>query len=207
MAPREAGAFWGHYFDLNRYQEISDVPQTHVETVHRTIWRMQNIFADAAFMNKNVKHLLRLNVLAHIFPNAHFLIIQRSLPDIAISVLIARRQLSPDGSKWFSIVPRCYEEIRQLPIVEQIPRQLIDIQGKMDEDLAKINPSRILYVPYSEFCRAPEVYIDEIRRRCPGMREKNPAVTSFPEKRHEPANSEQIKLVRVMQELIRTRLK
>ncbi|MBN2399868.1 MAG: sulfotransferase [Candidatus Aminicenantes bacterium] len=207
MAPREAGAFWGHYFDLNRYQKISDVPPLHLEAVRRTVWRMQNIFSGAAFVNKNVKHLLRLNILATIFPKAYFLVIQRSLPDIAISVLIGRRQLSPDGSKWFSIVPRCYEEIRQLPVVEQIPRQLIDIQEKMEEDLARIAPARILYIPYGEFCQAPEALIDKIRNCCPGLREKSPAVASFPEKRHEPANSEQIKLVRVMQELIRTRLK
>ena len=205
MAPREAGAFWGYYFDIDRYLEIGDVPAQHLEAVRRTVLRMQNIFAGAAFMNKNVKHLLRLNVLARIFPESHFLVIQRSLPDVAISVLIGRRRLSPDGSRWFSIVPRCYEEIRSFPIVEQIPRQLIDIQEKMDEDIGRIDPTRILYIPYAEFCRAPETLISEIRRRCPGMREKNPAVASFPEKHHEPANDEQEKLLRMLGELLAVR--
>lgn len=207
MAPREAGAFWGHYFDLNRYQEIAAVPAQHLEAVRRTVWRMQNIFSGAAFMNKNVKHLLRLNILATIFPKAYFLVIQRPLTDIAISMLIGRRRLSPDGSQWFSIFPRCYEAIRHLPIIEQIPRQLIDIQEKMEEDLARIDPARILTVPYGEFCQAPEALIDKIRNLCPGLREKNPAVVSFPENRHEAGDSEQQELVQLMRELIRIRKK
>jgi len=205
MAPREAGAFWGHYFNIDRYQEVSDLPASHLETVRRTILRMQNIFADAPFMNKNVKHLLRLNILAHIFPNAHFLVVERSLPDVAISVLVGRRKLSPDGSRWFSIVPRCYEEIRHLPVGEQIPRQLIDIQEKMNEDLRQIDPARVLHVPYDDFCRDPEALISAIRQRCPGTREKNPAVASFPEKRHEPADAEQEKLICILQELLADR--
>lgn len=205
MAPREAGAFWGYYFDIDRYLEIEDVPARNLQVVRQTVLRMQNIFSGASFMNKNVKHLLRLNVLARIFPNAHFLVVQRSLADIAISVLIGRRQLSPDGSRWFSIVPRCYKEIQSLPVVEQIPRQLIDIQEKMDKDLGRIDPDRVLYVPYAEFCRAPETFIGEIRRRCPGTREKNPAVISFTEKRHEPADAEQEKLLCILGELLAVR--
>jgi len=205
MAPREAGAFWGRYFDLNRYQEIGDVPADHVEAVRRTVLRLQNIFAGAAFMNKNVKHLLRLNALAAIFPNAHFLVMQRPLPDVAISMLIGRRQLSPDGSAWFSIVPRCYSEIRQLPLIEQIPRQILAIHDKMTQDLARIPVSRVLLIPYAEFCRDPEVLIGEIRHRCPGTREKNPPVNSFPEKRHVPVGGEEEKLVRVLRELIASR--
>ncbi len=202
MAPREAGAFWGYYFDIDRYQESGDVSARNLEIVRRTVWRMQNIFAGAAFMNKNVKHLLRLNVLATIFPNSNFVIIQRDLSEVAISVLIGRRKLSADGSRWFSIVPRCYEKIRNLPIIEQIPRQLIDIQEKMEEDLGKIDPARILHVPYSEFCRAPEALIGEIKKRCPGTREKNPAITSFPENRHHPADKEQEQLVGILNGLI-----
>jgi hypothetical protein len=207
MAPREAGAFWGYYFDINRYQEIADVPALHLEIVQRTVRRMQNIFAGAAFMNKNVKHLLRINVLAAIFPNAHFVVIQRCLPDVAVSMLIGRRQLNPDGSDWFSIIPRSYEKIRHLPIIEQIARQIIDIQEKMDEDLGHIDPARVLYVPYPEFCRAPETLISEILLRCPGMREKNPAVPSFPEKRHDAANAEQEELIRMLKELLAARKK
>jgi hypothetical protein len=205
MAPREAGAFWGYYFDVNRYQESDDVPARNLEIVRRTIWRMQNIFADAPFMNKNVKHLLRLTTLARLFPDSHFLIIQRSLQDVAISVLIGRRKLNPEGSAWFSIVPRCYENIRNLPIVEQIPRQLIDIQEKMEEDLGQIDPARILHVPYSEFCRAPETLISEIKIRYPGTREKNPAMTSFPESQHRPTNKEQEQMVGILNELIARR--
>ena len=207
MAPREAGAFWGYYFDINRYQETADVPARNLEIVRLTVLRMQNIFAGATFMNKNVKHLLRLNVLANIFPNSRFVVIQRCLSDVAVSMLIGRRRLSPDGSAWFSIIPRCYEEIKNLPIIEQISRQVIDIQEKMDEDLGRIDPARVLYVPYSEFCQAPETLISEIRHRCPGMREKNPAVTSFPEKRHEPADAEQDKLMCTLQDFLAARKK
>ena len=205
MAPREAGSFWGYYFDIDRYLEIDDVPAKNLQVVRQTVLRMQDIFSGAAFMNKNVKHLLRLNVLARIFPNAHFLVIQRSLADVAISVLIGRRRLSPDGSRWFSIVPQCYKEIHSLPVVEQIPRQLIDIQEKMDKDLGRIDPDRVLYISYAEFCRAPEALIGEIRRRCPGTREKNPAIDSFQEKHHEPADDEQEKLLRILRELLTAR--
>lgn len=179
VAPREAGAFWGRHFGYNEYIGPDAITAAARETVERTVWRVQNHAADAPFINKNVKHLLRLEGLLSIFPNASILIVERDLAEIALSLLDVRRELGNDLTRWFSVRPPSFPDIEKLAPLEQIARQVIDLTFKMDQDLLKLPSSRVMRLSYREFCQNPERLGDIIRRFYPRIAHANEARQNF----------------------------
>jgi hypothetical protein len=201
VAPREAGAFWGMHFGYHDYVTPGDVGAAARETVRRTVWRVQNHAHDAPFMNKNVKHLLRLAALLDLFPRAAFLIVERDLAEIALSLLDVRRELSPDLGRWFSLRPPSYPELAAAPPLEQIARQVVDVSARMEEDLAAIPKPRVARLPYMEFCQNPEILAAIIRRWHPAIETSRDASPGFGHRRRAPRDPEERRLVERVREL------
>gem|GEM_PF-6310777 len=175
------------------------------ETVKRTIWRVQNHANDAPFINKNVKHLLRLEGMLSIFPNAAFIIVERDLSEIAISLLDVRRELSDDLTQWFSIRPPSYQELVGLDPIEQIARQVVGLHHKMEQDLKRLQAQRIARLHYREFCREPEMLGDIIRSFYPQIVLSNPPQKNFAYHVRTPRNGDERALDARVQELARDR--
>lgn len=201
VAPREAGAFWGMHFGYHDYIAPGDVGAAARETVRRTVWRVQNHAHDAPFVNKNVKHLLRLAALLSLFPRAAFVIVERDLEEIALSLLDVRRELSPSLGQWFSLHPPSYPELTGAPPLEQIARQVVDVSARMEEDLAAIPQSRVARLPYMEFCREPEILGGIIRRWHPGVETSRRAAPGFDRRRRVPRDPEERRLAERVREL------
>ena len=192
LAPREAGAFWGRFFGVDNRVETLSAPQALL--LQKTVACVQRLFGDRPFVNKNVKHLLRLRAMAEAFPEACFLVVERELPEVAASLLRGRSELPGDSSDWLSVKPTNYEALAGLSPLEQVAGQVVALQEELASELRRLPDDRVLRVTYGEFCRKPEGLIDELRARWPDVGYRSPARTEFERSTHRPRTPEEYRL-------------
>ena len=195
MAPREAGSFWLRFFDINAYETRIDVPESLAAELEKSVRCVQALFNGAPFVNKNVKHLLRMDALAAIFPDAHFLVVERSRAAVAVSVLRGRIKTLGDVNAWFSARPTNYEALKKLDPVDQIVGQLDALGQRIEDDLERLDPSRVHRIVYEQFCEDP----DSVLRACvpvfDGVRDKNPAQGRFDIQQYSPETDTERRLL------------
>ena len=200
MAPREAGNFWLRFFDIDAYQTFEDIAPDHVETLRRTMATVQVIFDGAPFVNKNVKHMLRIDALKRIFPQAHFLVVNRNMTDVALSVLRGRKDMLGDYGSWFSVKPPDYHDLALLDPVHQVCGQLFSLQDRLDQDLQRVDPACVHQLDYAEFCADPDSLLECALAVFKGVEEKNPPVADFETRAGVPENEMETRLVALIKE-------
>ena len=197
-APREAGSFWGRFFGFDDYVDFQDIPAADVQTLRTTISCIQHIFGDLPFINKNVKHMLRIDALSKIFPAAYFLIVERDLSQVALSVRHARYSTMEDPKEWWSVKPPNYSEINHLSIPEQIAHQLLSLQEQMNCDLSKLPQERVMRVSYESFCKNPEATIANLVERLGPIGFRNEGKDHFDVSTRVAENSEELELANLI---------
>lgn len=197
-APHEAGQVWARWFGYEDYVRSEDLSATEVSGLRRTVAGVQHAFGDVPFVNKNVKHLLRVDALAQVFPRGLFLVVRRNLPDVALSVLRARRANGGDATRWWSARPPDYETLKGLPPPAQVAGQLRSLQRRLDQDLARLDPARVLSVDYDTFCRRPETLIEALRPALGHPPFRNPAVDKFDVTTNAPRTDEERVLLQLL---------
>lgn len=198
VSPREAGAFWCRFFDINNYTLIDDLSDNDIYILKNTIACVQKIFFGAPFVNKNVKHLLRIGALNKIFPNSQFLIVERDIEDTAISVLRGRYKNLSDPQQWWSVKPPNYETLKNLSVVEQVYYQCRDLKQKMEQDLLTITKNRIIRVNYKDFCNNPEELIQNLAITLNTIETRNPPRSHFKISHDKGQTEEEKKLVQLI---------
>jgi len=215
MAPREAGAFWLRFFHIDAVVEPGSLFSTgfsdpglfsfedkeKLEILQKTIFAMQSIFGGAPFINKNVKHMQRIQVLKTLFPSCIFMVIDRDMEDVALSLLDARKKKFGDPNTWWSVRPPSYEQLKTKPYLEQVAYQVYDCHRMLEEDLGQLSQDCVIRVNYKEFCENPEAVIREIKEICPGVKYKHPAVKGFDYKKREIKTDEEKELAGKTREL------
>ncbi len=196
MAPREAGGFWLRYFSLDAYERFEDMAARDVKQIRRTIGCVQKVFDDAPFVNKNVKHLLRLHALNRLFPESLFIIVERQLKDVALSLLRARHEILDDPERWWSVKPPNFPELSDCPIVEQILGQCLGLKEKMEADLLTVPDQRIIRISFKDFCENPEILIAQLKNYFGEIPQKNPAIDSFEFSSNTPESPLEYELVK-----------
>ena len=201
VAPREAGELWCRFFDLDGYVEADNLTKKDTLLLQNTIACVQNTFGGAAFINKNVKHLLRIEALQKTFPNGRFLIIDRDINDVAISILRGRYNNLPDVTQWWSVRPPDYNKLKELPVVEQIANQCLSLKHKMETDLLKIPPEKIIRICYEDFCSNPEELIRKIKHFLNVTETNNPVQQCFKASHANSQNKEENDLITLVGKL------
>lgn len=195
VAPREAGGFWCRFFDINSYVSFDDLTEKDVYLLRNTIACIQNIFGGVPFVNKNVKHLLRIGALSKIFPNSQFLIVERDMADVAISVLRGRYKNLSDPRQWWSVRPPNYEKLKNLPIVDQVFYQCVSLKEKMEEDISSLSGKRIIRIHYEKFSDNPEELIRKLIVSLNATETGNPPQSHFEISHNEVQNEEERRLI------------
>lgn len=196
VAPHEAGGVWGRFFDNEAYTRYDDLTPETIRLLRRTVFCVQGI--NRPFVNKNVKHLLRIDALAGVFPNAHFLVVERNLADVAVSVLRGRYKNHGNGAVWWSARPPNYEALKNLTPAEQVAGQVMALREKMELDLAAL-PERVLRVGYEDFCRAPETLIEQLQEAIGPVETRNPPKISFALSVNRPETEEERRVVALVE--------
>jgi len=195
MSPREAGSFWGWFFDLNAYQDLDNMDLKTVERLRRTVSCIQALFDGAPFVNKNVKHMLRIDALSKIFSKSHFLVIERDIKDVGISLLRGRKDLFGDYSSWLSVQPKNYEQLKGLDPVDQVVGQIKELRACMNKDLNKLDQKRVHRISYEEFCKNPDYVIDLIPEVFNNVKKKNGEVISFQVQKEIASNEMELRVL------------
>jgi hypothetical protein len=197
-SPREAGSFWARAFGYEDYVEATITDPAVGEMLRRTVASVQRDFGDVPFVNKNVKHLLRIRAIANIFPNAYFLIVERDLRDIALSILRTRHTMAAGPDAWWSVKPPNYRQLSGQPPAEQVVGQLKSLQSRAIADFSSIPSDRVLHINYKEFCDRPESLIADIEERLGPLKKRNPAIEQFTRIDHQPGNPEEQSLISML---------
>jgi len=195
VSPREAGGFWARFFELNSYIQPEDVGNTDIATLQKTVACVQNIFGGAPFVNKNVKHLLRIAALAQIFPDSVFLIVERQISDVALSLLRARYKNSNNPEDWFSVRPTNYDALRKLSILEQVANQCKSLAEKMEKDLSELPGPRVMRIRYEDFCEHPEALIERVSAAINAAKTEKCGRSDFAVSHNSPASEEEKNLL------------
>ncbi len=197
VAPREAGSFWGRFFGYDEYIYFDQMNALDVKNLRNMIGCMQYIFGNVPFVNKNIKHMLRIDALQNIFPNAYFLVVRRNTCHVALSMLRGRYANDRSPEEWWSVKPEDYEDLIKHPVEEQVAGQLKSLQKRMNHDLAKLS-SRVLYIDYEDFCRCPEMLISMLLRTLGPMNFKNPPEESFQISCSEPKTQSECRVIELL---------
>lgn len=201
VAPREAGGLWCRFFDINNYVKVGDLTEKDIYLLQNIIACIQNIFGGIPFVNKNVKHLLRIGALGNLFPNSKFLIVERDIADVAISILRGRYKNLSDPTQWWSVRPPDYKKLKDLPIDEQIANQCTSLKQKMEKDLSKLPSGKIMRIHYEDFCNNPEGLIHKIMFSINATETKNPTQQCFKISHGYPQNQEECNLIELVGKL------
>jgi hypothetical protein len=193
-APREAGALWGRFFDLELPTRVEDLRPGDAERLRNLVAATQRVFGGAPFVNKNVKHMLRIEALARIFPEALFLVVRRRMQDTALSILRARLA-THDPKRWWSVRPPGWERLLALPLEEQVAAQVRGLRRQLGKDLALIPRERVLQLDYERFCREPDATLGPLRRMLGALGERNGPAGPFAAVHHVPADARERRLL------------
>lgn len=195
MAPHEAGRVWGRFFGLHTYVGPGDVSAWQRRILRRTLGCVQALFGGRPFVNKNVKHLLRIPALRALVPNAIFVRVDRSLSDVAVSLLRARYANLKDPTGWWSARPPNHAALEGRPLPEQIARQVYGLRAQLDADGAALPNDAVVSVDYEAFCAAPERLIERLRNVVPGLVPRSAQVPHFTASHNPPQTHEETQLV------------
>jgi hypothetical protein len=198
LAPREAGDFWTLFFAPDRYVSFDELPEPARVRLRRTVACVQRAFGGAPFVNKNVMHAQRVDALALLFPEARFLVVERALADVGLSVLRGRSRHAPGAGDWWSIRPTDHAAFAGLPLPEQIAGQLASVGRRLAEDLGRLPAERVLGLDYEAFCAAPDEALAGVRAALGAPATRSPAVPAFARARNAPASPEEERLLALL---------
>ncbi|TFG94030.1 MAG: sulfotransferase [Myxococcales bacterium] len=198
-APREAGSLWGRFFDLERPTHFDDVSSEAAERLRNLVAATQRVFGGAPFVNKNVKHMLRIDALARIFPESLFLVVRRRMQDAGLSILRARLE-AQDPTRWWSVRTPDWEELMALPLEEQVAAQVRGLRRQLGADLDAIPRERVLQLDYERFCRQPDLCLGPLRRMLGALGERNGPAGPFAAVHHVPSDARERRLLALLAE-------
>lgn len=170
VGPHEAHMIWDQCFP----EEEHAISSGHLsaddrQVIYRSIAGIERIF-DRPFVNKCIRHSVRIEALAEIFPTAIFIQCTRDQLDIAQSIFIARTRAFPfqdqenrDALKfWFSVIPKEYKLIRQKGLIEQVCDQVYYVEQSIAAARNALGHDRFLLIDYKDLCQVPRREIQRV---------------------------------------------
>jgi hypothetical protein len=199
-APREAGSFWLRYFPKHDYL-FRPLSEQKGSDLKRKIACVRRVFNRAPFVNKNVKHLLRIRPFSTLFPDALFLVVERDMKDTALSLLRGRQEVKGDVRQWFSVRPPNYEELVELPPHKQVAHQVYALDRQLRDDLQWLSPDRYLKVSYKAFCKDPEALIDNLQEEVGPLNDAHEPINHFDISENHPENQVEEQMIEELMNL------
>lgn len=151
-APAECGEFWYRFF-RRRPQHVAagELSAAALARLRGSVGRLIRVM-DRPLLIKNLVNAVRLRPLAEALPEALFVVLRRDEVDTAASILEGRRRLHGDYRHWFSVEPPDIDELRRLPVAEQVVEQVRSIYRQIERDRQAIGARRFHELPYEELC-------------------------------------------------------
>ncbi|MGM0478972.1 MAG: sulfotransferase [Bacteroidota bacterium] len=150
-APSECGPFWYQYFPRSSYYISPDnIKEVDLEAFSSDIHWLSNKFSEPTVF-KNLMVSGRIYALHKACPNAKFLFIKRDPFFNAQSIIQARRKLGIPENEWWSAKPYNYEELKSLPLIEKIAKQVFYLEKQIEDDLEKFFSEQFEIIHYEDY--------------------------------------------------------
>ena len=168
--PNDAFHLWNKWLGEDRYlpaQEISDEAASDMRRFFDT-WTST---IGKPFLNKNNRNAYAVKLLAQKLPNARFVVVRRNPMFVAQSLIIARENIQGDKSlAWGLQSVSTTQTADSLAYVDEVCRQVIEIDIELDRQLATVSEDRVFGVTYEGFCDNPAGSIRAIAEAFDGVR-------------------------------------
>jgi hypothetical protein len=111
---------------------------------------------------KNGRNSLMVRQLAAVFPEALFVLVERSIEDVALSTLSANKVFGRKEDVW-GLRPKKIQNLDgNLTEVEKVVKNLIALNSEITEQLEAVSKKNIFKINYSEFCIEPEKKLENL---------------------------------------------
>ena len=162
VAPSQGDKIWERWFGSSRsYYDGTDLKEVDLTMIRNIVSRLTTLI-DGPFINKSISNSVRIQALNRVFPNSLFLWVKRDMT-LTVQSQLSNRNRHNLTNSWVSAKPKEYEQIKHLPIVEQVCNQIFWIHHNIYSDLCTINPKRYLIINYEDVCSKPTRCIDQVR--------------------------------------------
>jgi len=162
MAPSECGSFWYRWLpDEKHFIRKNEISKKSVNEIRNNIFSVINKY-NKPLLLKNINAGLRMEFISEIAPNAKFIFIKRNPLYTAQSILLVRKKIYNDESKWWSLMPKNYIELKDLDFCEQVVKQIYYIEKQIFEDSRLFPAKNFMKINYSEFCNNFYEIIDKL---------------------------------------------
>jgi hypothetical protein len=156
--PHEFGRFWDGWFNFGQETHwVDDELRKRVDAngLRRSVASLEREYSQPMVFKNNTWCTFQADLLAGIFPTAVVVACTRDPLYVAQSLLLGRRRLLGDDTRWWSVRPRRFAWIRRRPPLEQVALQAVHIDREMRDSLAGVDDGRIVWTPYASVCADP----------------------------------------------------
>jgi len=155
-SPAEGLKFWSYWLGnhIDERKVISGFNQNRLDYLIKVVSALSG--PSRPFITGYLGHILNVNYLETIFPEAIFVRLHRNKINIAKSILKIRKESTGDG--WFSTFPKeCIPYINS-SLHEQIAAQVFWINKRLESTPSK----RTIHVNYETLCKKPKSTVESI---------------------------------------------
>lgn len=166
--PHEFGYFWSRWMDLGQdTHSLSPelLNQIDIGGLKQSVAAMESAAQRPLMFKNNTWFTFQAEWIARQFPLAVLVATDRDPFFIAQSILSQRRAQGSE-TDWWSVRPSTYADLLELPPVEQVAAQTIDIQHEMNEALKNVPRDRLVRVDYDRLCSAPREIAELVLEAC-----------------------------------------
>lgn len=156
-APSEAGEIWNQFFPKDpgpHYAASGAIGGVAMMRVRSLVAGIEAAF-DRPFVNKNVKHSVRMLLLDELFQGCLFIVMRRDPIANATSLANAMIRHCDSLAQWWSVKPSNYQEYERDPWVERACKIIHFTQEDIERDRARIGSTRFLDLEYEQLCAHP----------------------------------------------------
>lgn len=156
-APNEGGWIWQRWLPDSDWRDGKDLSETTISELQQLVAGLSQSL-DAPFLNKNVMHSNRLQLMNRIWPNALFVEVQRDVLDNARSIVRAERTSGgPEkhGDDWWSVRPKLAAQYAGRKDTIRAVAQTAGVAQDIARDASCIGDNRVLRVQYTQLCQEP----------------------------------------------------
>lgn len=163
-APSECGSFWYRWLPRNKHHvDLEDITDQMVTDIRKELSAIINYYNKPIVINNN-NIALRIRLISRAFPDAKYIICDRSPFFVSQSLLNARQKVYSSYNAWWSIMPPNYFDLLNKPAYEQVVLQQYYINKRMFSDIEKCVPKeKFCIVDYSDFCNKNKFIMEKLK--------------------------------------------
>jgi len=156
FSPSEHTYYWNKWLpektDKGHYYAPEDINNNDYVVLRRSIASLSNI-TENPWIFKNLYLSISAGALSQIIPDARFLILHRD-PLFVVQSVMRGREIKSKG-QWWSVKPPDYRSWVNLPIWQQVTRQVFYADRIPTVELRSLASERTFEVEYNDLCKDP----------------------------------------------------